>query len=338
MNYQAIVSMSAHILNNNPHQAIMVWGPPGCGKSHAMTQALPTQLGLPTDAVMMFRPSNHDPVDVTGLPVVTEDRTRWSPPDFLLKANEKAEQYGRSLLVIDEINQSVPMMFNILNGLILDRHVSAFHLHPGVHIVATGNRQTDKAASNRMPAHTANRLCHFDMESDLNGFTKYWLSQDLPIWVISYINMKPNNLNAFNPDERCNPTERSWELFAKAAGDDLPLEMTATLAKSFLGEGVAAELAAFRKIESEMPNPDGCLIDPKGSALPTSIHAKYAIAGALAQRANKGNFDAVLQYMGRIEKQFEVLCVRIAFGKKPEVLATKAGIQWAADNANVFAA
>ena len=343
MNYQTIVATAAHILTNAPQQGIMLWGAPGCGKSHAATVGLRDALGLPQvdvkhpdSGVIMFRPSNHDPVDVTGLPTVTANGTTWSTPDFLLRVNAVAERHGRALFVIDELNQAVPMMFNTLNGLILDRFVGNFKLHPGVHIVATGNRQTDKAASNRMPSHTANRLFHMDMESDLNGWTEWAIDAGLPMWVVAFVRFKPGLLNDFNADRRENPTERTWEMFARAAGDDCPVGLTFTLAKGFLGEGVAAEVQAFRQIMEEMPNPDAVMLDPKGSPVPDSLGAKYALCGALAQRVNKTNFESLAIYADRLPPEFGVLAVRDAYRLKPEVASCKAFIQWASKNSGVF--
>lgn len=336
VNYQSIVFIAAHVLRNNPRQAIMVWGPPGCGKSHMAMTGLPAALGQSDKAVRMFRPSNHDPVDLTGLPMVTKEATSWVTPDFLLELNELAAEYGSATFVLDEINQAVPMMFNTLNGLILDRRIGNFMLDDRVHLVCTGNRQTDKAASNRMPSHTANRLCHFDMESDLSGWTRWAIGAGIPMWIVAFLNFKPGLLNDFDADRRENPTERSWEMFGRAAGENLPSHMTQSLARAFVGEGAAAEVAVFRELMDEMPNPDGVLLDPHGAPVPDKLGAKYAMAGALAQRASKLTFESIVTYMGRMPKEFEVLCVRGAFMQHPEITSTKAFIKWAADNSNVF--
>lgn len=338
--YATAVAAAVRILNNNPRQGIMFWGAPGCGKSHAATIGVPEALGLaplgqPDSPVRMFRPSTHDPVDITGLPAVTDGATTWNTPDFLQELNRLANTHGRALWVIDELNQSVPMMFNALNGLILDGVAGSFRLDKRVSIICTGNRQTDRAASNRMPSHTANRLWHYDIESDLKGWTRWALTNNIPMWVISYLAMKPNHLNVFDPDRRENATERTWELFSRAAGDDLPAEETLSLASGFVGEGIAAELAAFRRTMDEMPDPDACLLNPTGAPLPQTLDAKYAMAGAMAHRASKGNLDRVLAYVGRMEKQYEVLTLRSAYTRDPQVCASRAWIEWASKPENV---
>lgn len=336
MNYKQIVSLLSHVYTNNPTQAAMVWGAPGCGKSHLATLGLPEAMGINPDAVRMFRPSNHDPVDLTGLPMVTKEATSWITPEFLLEINALAEQHGRAVLVLDEINQSVPMMFNTLNGLMLDRRIAQFKLDPRVILICTGNRQTDKAASNRMPSHTANRLFHADMESDLQGWTRWALGAGIPMWIVAFLQFKPQLINDFNADRRENPTERSWEMFGRAAGENLPTVMTQSLAQGFVGEGAAAEVAAFRQVMDEMPNPDGVLLDPKGSPVPESLAAKYAMCGAMAQRASKLTFESIVAYISRFPKEFEVLAVRAAYMVKPEITGTRAFIEWSAANSNVF--
>lgn len=336
MNYQEIVEVTTHVIARNPLQAIMIHGAPGCGKSHVAMHGVPEALQLPDDAVMMFRPSNHDPVDLTGLPLVTENYTRWVTPDFLQHVNAKAKKYGRCVFTLDEINQSVPMMFNTLNGLILDRRIGDFQLDPGVVLLATGNRQTDKAASNRMPSHTANRLLHLDMESNLDGWCKWAIGAGLPMWGVAFLRFKPQLLNDFDPDRRENPTERSWEMFLRAAGDDCPKHLLGKLARGFVGEGAAAEVAAFREVMDEMPNPDGVMLDPKRSRVPELASAKYALCGALAQRVTKTNLDAALAYGERLPKEFEVLLMRDAYALKPEIASTPAFLKWATSNSGVF--
>lgn len=332
MKYADIVSTAALVLENNPKQAVMIHGAPGCGKSHAGLHGIPQALGISPDAVEMFRPSNHDPVDLSGLPMVNENHTKWSTPDFLLRINHMAQTHGKALFLLDELNQAVPMMFNTLNGLILDRRIGDFRLHDGVRIVATGNRQTDKAASNRMPSHTANRLFHMDMESDLDGWCEWALGAGIPVWIVAFLRFKPALLNDFNPDRRENPTERSWEMFARSAGDDLPLKMTNIIARGYLGEGAAAEVTAFRQVMEHMPNPDACMMDPDGSPLPESLSATYALCGALAQRAKKDNFDRLVKYVSRLAPEFGVLAVRDAYRINREIAHSRAFIEWSAAN------
>ena len=337
MKFQSIVSRLAHTYNKAPQQACMIWGAPGCGKSAVGVQALPDALGLPREAVTMFRPSNHDPVDLTGLPLVTEDSTRWVTPDFLKQLNAKAEKFGRAIFLIDELNQSVPMMFNTLNGLMLDRHLGEFHLHPGVLVLGTGNRQSDKAASNRMPSHTANRLLHLDMESDLDGWTNWALGAGMPMWLIAFLRFKPALLNEFDADRRENPTERTWEMVGRLIGDEaVPMDLALDIATGLVGAGPAAEVNAFREAMNDMPSPDAVLLDPEGAAVPEKPSVRFAICGALAQRAKKDNFDSIVTYANRLPPEFSVLLVRDAFKLHKEIASTKAFIEWVSVNQDVL--
>ena len=61
-------------------QPVIVWGPPGCGKSQ-IAQQVASQDGynyIDVRALML------DPVDLRGIPWRDgNDRTRWAPPSFL---------------------------------------------------------------------------------------------------------------------------------------------------------------------------------------------------------------------------------------------------------------
>jgi hypothetical protein len=54
----------------------------------------------------------------------------------------------------------------------------------------------------------------------------------------------------------------------------------------------------------------------------------YALAGALAHRANRSNADKLFAYTGRMPPEFEVLVVRDATMKCAEITETKAFVDW----------
>ena len=345
MKYAEIVDTIVDMAAAAPEQTFMIWGAPGCGKSHAATNGISKAMGFPAELAkdLMFRPSGKDPVDLYGMPVVNSktDTTEWIVPGFLRRINEAAKNHDRVVFVIDEVNQATGAMFNVLNGLLLDRRIGDFKLAPNVTIVATGNRQTDKAASNRMPSHTANRIAHFDMDSDLDGWCEWAVTEgNIPINVVAFLKFKPALLNDFDPDRRENPTERTWEMVGRALGgaavEYVHHNKVFRVARSLVGEGPAAELAGFYEIAATMPNPDAVIMDPSNAPLPTELSAKFAICGALAARANQNNLDRVLTYVSRLERQFEVMALKDALRRNSGLMATRAFVTWASKNGDVF--
>ena len=60
------------------HQPVLIWGPPGIGKSDSVRQA-GDQLGR---NVIDIRAVLLDPVDLRGLPTVVDGWTQWATPGF----------------------------------------------------------------------------------------------------------------------------------------------------------------------------------------------------------------------------------------------------------------
>jgi len=203
-------------------------------------------------------------------------------------------------------------------------------------MLATGNRQSDKAASNRMPSHTANRLLHLDMESDLDGWTDWALGAGLPMWLISFLRFKPALLNDFDSDRRENPTERTWDMVGRLVDDNTDLALALNISTGLVGAGPAAEVVAFREAMAEMPNPDAVLMDPSRAPVPDKPSVRFAICGALAARGKKDNFDSIVTYANRLPPEFGVLLVRDTFKLKPEVASTRAFIEWVSVNQGVL--
>lgn len=329
MKFAAIVTTASKVLRNNPRQTMMLWGAPGNGKS-SCGQAIADALEVP---LFMFRPSNKDATDITGLPTVHHDAntTSWALNQMWLDLNNAAERHGGALLLLDEINQANNMMFNAINGIILDRLVGdSFQLHPKVMVVATGNRTSDKAASNRMPSHTSNRMMHFDMESDLDGWceaalTGKFASGPVQVPVVAFLRFRPHFLNKFDTDARSCPTERTWEMVSASTDPAMALTEGEEFAvvSGLVGEGVAAEYCGFKRIMDNMDNPDAILLDPKGFKPVTDPATSYAMMGAMASRSSKDNVERVWEYINQYPKDLQVVWLKDASTQHKGIRSTK---------------
>lgn len=333
MKFAQIVSTAAKVLSVAPDQSVMIWGAPGNGKTSAGGE-IAKRLNA---HFVMFRPSNKDAVDVTGLPSIQKlgcdseiEVARWAKNEIWHKINEIAEQKP-VLLMIDELNQANGQMFNVLNGIFLDRLVGDdLELHPNVRVVASGNRTIDKAASSRMPGHTSNRLMHLDMESDLDGWceaalTGKFKSGPVQVPVVAFLRFRPSHLNSYDPDKRENCTERTWEMVSKCTVPEagLTYEEEYGVVAGLIGSGVAAEYMGFKKIMDNMDNPDAILLAPKDYKPSDDPATAYAMMGAMASRTKKDNVDRVWQYVGQYSKEYQVVWLKDALTQCSEVKGTK---------------
>jgi hypothetical protein len=266
------------------------------------------------------------------------DVTAHLPIKSWVRLNAAARKYGRGLLVIDELNQSTPMMFNALNGVMLDHLAGDFVVEDCVSIVATGNRQSDKAASNRMPGHTAGRLMFLDVESSLDGFIKYGEDQGFPLWLLAFLKFRPKYVNDYKPDERSNPTERTWEMVVRSVPETMPKYRYQAAVSGLVGEAAASELMVFKTMWMDMPDPAAILADPDRFPVPdnSKLSQLYAICTALAHIVDKSTMTAFAKFIGRLPKDFGIMAMSDAKRQHPNIVETAGYRDWLLKNGSVL--
>lgn len=252
--------------------SIMIWGPPGIGKSSIVNQvAKENNLNF-----IDLRLSQLAPTDLRGLPVADNGISKWYPPDFLPRT-------GKGILFLDEINMAPPAMQAIAQQLILDRHVGSYKVPDEWFIWAAGNRKEDRASVFDMPAPLANRFLHLQIESDFESFRVYALENNIHEELIAFLSFCPLLLHQQDPHQPAWPSPRSWEMASmlyKAGLDIAPA----------VGTGTAAELTSFLRICETIPDflP---ILEGKGNkiTLPEEPSVKYAVVTGLAFRAGDAN-------------------------------------------------
>ena len=202
--------------------------------------------------------------------------------------------------------------------------------------MSTGNRQSDRAGSNKVLSHLRDRESVVEYESHLDDWTEWAIDHDVKPEVIAFIRFRPDLLHDFKPDKDNNPTPRSW---VEGVSDILGLVPAAAeyeMFKGAVGEGAAAEFKGFIKIYRELPDPVGIFLDPKGADVPDKSIVLYALSGALATHVTESNFDAMTQYLERVPPEFSVLTVSHALKKKPELTKCAGFTKWAIDHQGVL--
>lgn len=318
-------ALASAITANRP---VFIWGAPGVGKSDTVRQVA---AGLNRDLVDI-RAVLLDPVDLRGLPHINEDhRAHWCPPAFLPTS-------GSGLLFLDELNAAPPLVQAACFQLVLDRRLGEYELPPGWTVVAAGNRESDRAAANRMPSALRNRFVHLEFDVDLSDWVAWALRAGLMTEIIAFIRLRPTLLHDFDPrkDDRAFPTPRSWhmasDLLQSKPNPSLEMELLA----GTVGEGAAAEFMGFLRIFRTLPSPDSILMDPANAPTPEDPATLYALTGALARQASEQNMDRLVQYANRLPDEFSVMLIRDALRINPEVVNTRAYIQWASDHQDVL--
>ncbi len=308
-----------------------ILGAPGGGKS-ACARDIVASLDIDPAKVVEFTASLRDPVDVLGTPNNAGEYTRWVPPEEFY--NLRAGQ-GRSALILEELSDAPIPMQNALCGVIYDRRAGNLKLSDELFIIATGNRTEDKSGANRITSKLANRTRRFDFVENIDDWTEWALDNDIDPVLIQFIRFRPGLLSEFDPNRFANPTPRAWERVNFIPGS-LPDELFFDNVAGEVGEGAAAEFTGFRKIYMSLPDVDSILLSPDTADVPSDPATLYALTGALARKSTKDNFDRVSKYLQRLAPEFNVMTIKDAIKLQPTIKHSRAFIEWASRNAEVF--
>jgi MoxR-like ATPase len=251
-------------------RSVMIWGPPGVGKSSIVSQmAARHKLD-----VIDVRLSQLAPTDLRGLPVADGKFARWLPPDFL-------PSHGAGVLFLDELNMAPPAVQGIAQQLILNRRVGNYEVPPEWFVWAAGNRKEDRAAVFEMPAPLANRFLHYEVEPHLESFRRWALGRGIHEQVLAFLSFRPELLHKPDGKAVAWPSCRSWEMASE-------LHEHALYIGPAVGEGAAQEFIAYCKLYKSLPDIDAILRgDGATVEFPKDPSYCFAITIGLAVRADK---------------------------------------------------
>jgi hypothetical protein len=262
------------------HTPVMLWGPPGVGKSRIVAQIAQAH-GVP---LVDIRLSQMEPTDLRGIPFRNGARVEWSVPALL---PEESRHGARGILFLDEITSAPPTVTAAAYQLILDRRLGEYQVPAGWAIFAAGNRYGDRGLTYLMPSPLANRFTHYEIEPHLDDWVAWAHGSGIDERVIAFLRFRPDLLFHFDPAHNpiAFPSPRSWEYAHRALAkfSDAPHLLLETL-QACVGNAAGVELNAFLDHMHEMPDIDG-ILEGRASDVPQAIDLQYGVAAALVRRA-----------------------------------------------------
>ena len=317
----------------------MLWGAPGVGKSDVVAQVAKA-LGCELRDVRL---TLFDPVDLKGFPDKDADtqQMRFLPPSFLppMKVKGKPNK-TKGILFLDELVSAERSVQAAAYQLILNRSIGEYTLPEGWHVIAAGNRASDRALVNAMPSALANRFVHIDYDVSHDDFCDWAIQHgDIDPLLLAFLRFRANLLHDFKPAEnpRAFPSPRSWMFVNRLLRAGMPAADEHALIAGTVGDGAASELVAFIRIYRDLPDIDAILTDPMGSPVPDSKPSvMYALATALGAKVTAATMDAAVTYVNRWSPEFQVLFMRDAARRDKSLTTTKAFVTWAVKNSELL--
>ena len=254
---------------------IMLWGPPGVGKSSAVNAAARAR-SLRVEDVRL---AQLDATDLRGIPVPDRETRRvdWYSPSFLPRE-------GEGILFLDEIDKASALVKNAALQLVLERRLGEYRLPDGWRLVCAGNREEDNSFSAPLGSALANRMLHVEVDPDLDTWQSWASDHNIHPDLRSFLRFRPELLYK-QTGEHAFPSPRSWEaasrLLASVQNEEGP-----ALVGAAVGAGTAAEFASWAKLYRGV-DVDEILAGKIPSFSDNDVSLRYAVVLAVAARLEK---------------------------------------------------
>ena len=298
--------------------SVMLWGPPGVGKSQAVRQLadrIADRTGKRT-VVTDVRLLLFNPIDLRGIPTSNAEKTLavWLRPK-LFDMDPGAD--GVNLLFLDEISAAPQSVQAAAYQITLDRTVGEHKLPDNCIVIAAGNRTTDKSVAYKMPKALANRLMHIEVAGSFRSWKEWAVRSGINGKVLGFLSFRQSLLMGFDSatDDLAFPTPRSWEMVSdlmNAVSDDI--DAMYPLIAGLIGTGTAVEFRTWSKIWKELPAVED-IFDGKTPALPKGTDALYALTASMTAYAREHRNDLrrienSLAYADRMPPDFSTILMR----------------------------
>lgn len=298
--------------------SVMLWGPPGVGKSQAVRQiaknieeSTKRKVHVTDVRLLLF-----NPIDLRGIPTANADKTLavWLKPQIFQMDDSEGVI---NILFLDEISAAPQSVQAAAYQITLDRVVGEHKLPENCIVIAAGNRTTDKSVAFKMPKALANRLMHFEIEGSFNSWKEWAISFGINDKVIGFLSFKQNYLMGFDSgsDDLAFPTPRAWEMVSNLLnGVDGDIENMYSLIAGIVGSGVAVEFRTWNAVYKDLPDIKD-IFDGKMTAVPKSTDAMYALISAMTAfaRSHKDDLQRIansIKYSGMMPPDFGVVLLK----------------------------
>ena len=286
------------VINNNVPirklPSVMLWGPPGVGKSQAIRQLAKMiedntgKKSVITDVRLLL----FNPIDLRGIPTSNADKTLaiWLKPQ-IFQMDDSADIIN--ILFLDEISAAPQSVQAAAYQITLDRVVGEHKLPENCIVIAAGNRTTDKSVAFKMPKALANRLLHIEIEGNFKTWKQWAIRSGINPKVIGFLSFRQNYLMGFNSssEDLAFATPRSWEMVSNILNcveDDI--ENMYGLIAGLVGTGTAVEFRTWAKVYSSLPNIED-IFDGKMPVMPQNTDALYALCASMTAYAREHKDD-----------------------------------------------
>ena len=297
--------------------SVMLWGPPGVGKSQGVRQ-LASEIQAETGksvCITDVRLLLFNPIDLRGIPTANADKTLavWLKPKIFQMDESDCLV---NILFLDEISAAPQSVQAAAYQIALDRTVGEHRLPENCIVIAAGNRVTDRSVAYKMPKALANRLCHIEIKSDFHSWKAWAVRNGINEKITGYLSFRQNALDMFEADDSLAfPTPRSWEMASNilnaVSGN---VDAVYPLIAGCVGLGTAIEFRTWVKVYEGLPSIED-IFAGKETIVPKQPDMLYAVISSMVAYAHKNKNDLTgignsIRYVLQMPPDFSMILVK----------------------------
>lgn len=334
----------------------MLQGAPGIGKT-AIFAAVAKLHNL---KLIDVRLSMSDPSDLNGFPKIT-DRTivihkgtpnerevviskgGYVPMDTFpvdtdeLPIRPDGKPYDGWLINFDELPGAPKTIQLAAYKILNERMVGNFKLHPNVAVCAAGNRLSDKAGSVGVTTAMKSRMVWLELESNLEDWMVWAVNEGIDFRVRKFVEFEVSCFNNFDPDSNAvtYACERTWHKLSNLIKTMPKIKpLFNPVIHGTVGSMAASKFIQFCKLGDDLPTIDEILSNPTKAIKPEDRSTQFFVTGLLENNMNVANAPALVKYLERLPKEFQMLTLRKTLSGKPTLMSVDAINNWAVTNAD----
>lgn len=278
------------------YPSVMLWGPPGVGKSQAVrqlakriTEETGKQVNITDVRLLLF-----NPIDLRGIPTANADKTLavWLRPQIF---NMDPDDGVVNILFLDEISAAPQSVQAAAYQITLDRVVGEHRLPENCIVIAAGNRTTDKAVAYKMPKPLANRMLHFEVQKNSDSWLEWAVQSGINEKVLGFLSFRPDMLMNFEPgsEDLAFATPRSWEMVSNILNHISPdVEKVYHQIAGLIGTGTAIEFRNWATVYSKLPDIEAIFDGRPTKETVKELDVLHALCAAMTTYAREHKDDA----------------------------------------------
>jgi len=259
------------------------------------------------------RVAQMDPTDLRGIPnmVAGTEYLETLPMSWIVYFTQPK---AHGIIFFDEINLAPPMVAAQAYQIINERTAADRRLSDFTHIIAAGNRQSDKAFVFDMPLPLRDRFAEVEVFHDAKAWFDWAIGKVNP-HLIAFIGWKESFLYKINDKSTDkSSTPRGVHRASKLIGDhEITSNKVHQLVSVSCGEAFATEFQAYVKHFAQL---NWATIYAKPETVKGFSPDKlFAVMGGLAEHYNKAKeqkqFDKIIKVIIEMETDFAISTLRI---------------------------